>query len=47
MSEQFREPDEHIGYIFGNFSMGSLLSIFMVIFGLLLFSKIIFNEKNR
>ena len=47
MSEQFREPDEHIGYIFGNLSMGSLLSIFMVIFGLLLFSKIIFNEKNR
>ncbi len=47
ISEQFREPDEHMGYIFGYLSMGSLLSIVMIIFGLLLFSKITFNEKNR
>ena len=47
ISEQFREPDEHMGYIFGYLSMGSLLSIIMIIFGLLLFSKISFDEKNR
>ena len=47
ISEQFREPDMHVGYIFEYFSMGSLLSIIMIIFGLLFLSKIIFNEKNR
>ena len=47
ISEQFREPDKHMGYIFEYLSMGSLLSIIMIIFGLLFLSKIIFNEKNR
>ena len=47
ISEQFRQPDEHMGYIFEYFSVGSLLSIIMIIFGLLFLSKIIFNEKNR
>ena len=47
ISEQFRQPDEHMGYIFEYFSMGSLLSIVMIIFGLLLFSKIIFHEQSR
>ena len=45
--EQFREPDEHIGYIFSYFSMGSILSIVMIFFGFLLMFKIIFDEKNR
>ncbi len=45
ISEQFRLPDEHIGYIFGNFSMGSVLSIVMIFFGTLFLSKL-FNEKN-
>ena len=47
ISEQFREPDRHVGYIFEYLSMGSLLSIVMIVFGLLFLSKIIFNEKNR
>ena len=47
ISEQFREPDEHIGYILGNFTLGSILSIAMIIFGLIFASKIIFNEKNK
>ena len=47
VSEQFREPDKHVGYIFEYLSMGSLLSIVMIFFGLLLVLKIIFNEKNR
>ncbi|MBO6482272.1 MAG: prolipoprotein diacylglyceryl transferase, partial [Pelagibacteraceae bacterium] len=45
--EQFREPDEHIGYIFNYFSMGSILSIVMIFFGFLFMFKIIFDEKNR
>ena len=45
ISEQFRLPDEHIGYIFGNLSMGSVLSIIMIFFGTLFLSKL-FNEKN-
>ena len=47
ISEQFREPDRHVGHIFEYLSMGSLLSIVMIVFGLLFLSKIIFNEKNR
>ena len=47
ISEQFREPDRHVGYIFEYLSMGSLLSIVMIVCGFLFLSKIIFNEKNR
>jgi phosphatidylglycerol:prolipoprotein diacylglycerol transferase len=31
--EFFREPDQHIGFIFGPFSMGQLLSLPMIILG--------------
>jgi prolipoprotein diacylglyceryl transferase len=47
ISEKFREPDEHIGYILGNLSMGSTLSAIMIILGALFLSKTFFNEKNR
>ncbi len=47
ISEQYREPDEHLGYVTANISMGSLLSIIMIIFGILFLRKVIFNEKNR
>jgi len=47
VSEQFRLPDEHIGYVIGNFSMGSVLSFIMIILGILFFLKVISNEKNR
>ena len=40
--EQFRLPDAHLGYIFGSFSMGSILSILMLLAGLML----LFNVKN-
>ncbi len=33
VSEVFREPDAQIGYLFGLFSMGSLLSFFMILSG--------------
>ena len=38
-SEIFREPDNHIGYIFYYVSLGQILSIIMLIFGLLLIFK--------
>ncbi len=41
--EFFRQPDLQLGYIFNNFSMGQLLSLPMLIFGLF-FLK---NEKNK
>ncbi|MAI76911.1 MAG: prolipoprotein diacylglyceryl transferase [Pelagibacteraceae bacterium TMED65] len=34
--EFYREPDQHIGYIFQNFSMGQLLSFPMIIIGIVL-----------
>lgn len=39
ISEFFREPDQQIGYIFNSISMGSMLSIFMVIVGLIIFLR--------
>jgi len=47
ISEQFREPDKHIGYIFDFLSLGSLLSVAMIFFGIIFISKINFNEKNK
>ena len=47
ISEQFREPDKHIGYVIESLSMGSILSSVMIIFGFIFLSKIILNEKNR
>ena len=47
ISELFREPDTHLGYILGSVSMGTLLSGIMIIFGILFFYKIILNEKNK
>ena len=42
-SENFREPDKHLGYIFNYFSMGSLLSSITFFIGLLI---IFFIKKN-
>ena len=47
ISEQFRQPDDHIGYILGFLSIGSTLSIIMIFLGILFLSKIILNEKNK
>ena len=43
ISEQFREPDVQIGYLFNLFSMGSALSFFMILIGLFILS----NAKNN
>ena len=47
IAEQFREPDKHIGYIFNFISLGSLLSIAMIIFAFIFVSKINPNEKSK
>ena len=44
ISEYFREPDSHIGYLLGLFSLGTLLSIFMLFAGLLILN---FLKKNE
>ena len=45
--EQFREPDQQIGYILNLFSMGSILSILMIISGVIIFYNIKKNEKFK
>ena len=47
ISEQFREPDMHLGYLFSGMSMGSSLSIIMVILGAIFLYRLIINEKNK
>jgi phosphatidylglycerol---prolipoprotein diacylglyceryl transferase len=44
IAELFREPDKHIGYVFGSVSMGTLLSIVMVIVGTVFLLKLKKNE---
>ena len=46
-AEQFREPDEQIGYILNLFSMGSILSFAMILFGMIIFVKIKNNTINE
>ena len=43
-SEFFREPDVHLGYFLNYFSMGSILSFLMILFGYILFKFIKKNE---
>jgi len=46
VSENFREPDKHLGYFFNYFSLGSLLSIATLIAGFLIIFYIKKNEQN-
>ncbi len=45
ISELFREPDIQIGYLFGLFSMGTILSFFMILTGLILMINL--REKSE
>ena len=38
-AEFFREPDIQIGYLFGYISMGTLLSMLMIVAGIMIYSK--------
>ena len=40
VSEIFREPDPQLGYFFNFLSMGAILSLFMIIFGLIIFNNL-------
>jgi len=44
LSEYFREPDSQVGYLFGFFSMGTILSFFMIFCGVILFTYLKKNE---
>ena len=46
-SENFREPDQHLGYLFNYFSMGTLLSILTLMSGFLIIFFIKKNEQNN
>ena len=46
-SENFREPDEQLGYFFKYFSMGTLLSMCTFVIGCLLIFFIKKNEQNN
>ena len=46
-SEIFREPDNHVGLLFNYFSMGTLLSLITIIFGLFIILFIKKNERNN
>jgi phosphatidylglycerol:prolipoprotein diacylglycerol transferase len=46
-SENFREPDQHLGYLFNYFSMGTLLSILTLVSGFLIIFFIKKNEQNN
>jgi phosphatidylglycerol---prolipoprotein diacylglyceryl transferase len=43
-SELFREPDFQIGYLFNLFSMGSILSLIMILIGIIIYKSIKKNE---
>ena len=45
LAEQFREPDSQLGYVFENLSMGTILSLIMVISGFIIL--IILKKKNE
>ena len=46
LAEQFRLPDEHLGYILGFLSMGTILSFIMVLTGLIVFIYAKYNKQN-
>lgn len=44
--EFFREPDAHIGFVFGAFTMGQVLSLFMAAVGAALFVLLVVQRKK-
>ena len=44
--EQYRQPDEHIGFLFGNTTMGQILSVVMLLIAASIFIKQYRNYKN-
>ena len=46
-AEQFREPDVQIGYLLDLFSLGSALSVIMILVGTFIYLKIYKNEEYK
>ena len=46
IGEFFREPDSQIGYLFNSFSMGTILSFFMILCGLVIAAVLKKNESK-
>ena len=46
-SEYFREPDEHLGYLFNYFTMGTALSVITFLSGCLIIFFLKKNEQNN
>lgn len=44
--ENYREPDAHIGFIFGNYTMGQLLSAPMIAIGIVIILYSAISQKN-
>ena len=44
VSEIFREPDAHLGYLVGSFSMGMLLSLLMIFLSIFLFYRLKYEK---
>jgi phosphatidylglycerol:prolipoprotein diacylglycerol transferase len=47
LSENFREPDMHIGYLFNYYSLGTILSFISLVIGVLIIFLIKKNEQNN
>ena len=47
VAEQFREPDIQVGYLFDLFTVGSILSFFMILMGLFILKKATNNEYTK
>lgn len=45
LAEQFREPDVQVGYFLGGFTLGQILSFFMMLAGVILFFSLPKREK--
>jgi phosphatidylglycerol:prolipoprotein diacylglycerol transferase len=44
--EFFREPDAHLGFILGPFTMGQILTAFMIVGGVILFLYLIIKKRS-
>ena len=47
VAELFREPDVQVGYLFDLFTVGSILSFFMILMGLFILKKATNNEYTK
>lgn len=44
--ENVREPDQQLGFIFAKLTMGQILSIPLILFGIIIITYSVFNKKN-